>query len=171
LRNHYDIYNLMMLELFGRCNGVLAYPHQIASYVVPVRQYRALQSCFLQCGNYSPPPCSLLKLQSVTSAFKGLSPSGKIHKLFVAFRNLNFVFLNFLLSYAKVCAHAYAGHTQHLSKMRSSCKSQMFFFSGINFFLKHLQLPSVLLIYICASRQFCASKSAPRLAVKRYGQG
>jgi hypothetical protein len=29
-------------------------------YVVPVRQYRSLQSCFLHCSDHSKPACSLL---------------------------------------------------------------------------------------------------------------
>ena len=51
-----------MVVFIGRYNGVLAYPRFIASYTVPVRQYRILQSRFLQCLLHSKPPCGLLIL-------------------------------------------------------------------------------------------------------------
>ena len=66
---------------FGLCKGVLAYPRFKASYTVSVRQYRILQSRFLQCILHSKPPCDLLIFRSTTSAYKGLTPSGKIHLL------------------------------------------------------------------------------------------
>ena len=61
----------------GHCNDVLAYPIDIASYTVPVRQYRILQSGFLHCPPHGEPACHLLMVRSVTSAHKGLPPSGK----------------------------------------------------------------------------------------------
>jgi len=39
-------------EILGRYKGVLAYPHSLASYAFPVRQYRILQSRFLQCKGH-----------------------------------------------------------------------------------------------------------------------
>src|SRR4029077_10677047 len=41
-----------------------------------ISRYRYLQSRLLQCMDHSTPPCILLKLRSVTSAFKRLSLSG-----------------------------------------------------------------------------------------------
>ncbi len=55
---------------------MLTHPIGYASYTVPVRRYRYLQSGLLQCLDRSKPPCHLLKLRSVTSAFKRLSLSG-----------------------------------------------------------------------------------------------
>jgi len=69
-----------LLEL-GLCNGVLAYPRFIASYTLPVRQYRILQSRCLQCIPHDKPPCDLLMLQGITLAHKGLAPSGKTHPI------------------------------------------------------------------------------------------
>jgi len=55
---------------------VLTHPVGYASYAVPVRQYRYLQSCLLQCMDHSKPPCHLLMLRDVTPAHKRLSLSG-----------------------------------------------------------------------------------------------
>src|SRR3954453_17776284 len=44
----------------------LTYPDGYASYAVPVRQYRYLQSRLLQCMDHSIPPCGLLMLRVVT---------------------------------------------------------------------------------------------------------
>ena len=44
----------------GLCEDVLTHPCKHASYVVSVRQYRSLQSCFLQFQDHSWQPCSLL---------------------------------------------------------------------------------------------------------------
>ncbi len=41
-----------------------------ASYPVPVRQYRLLQSRFLQCMDHSKPPCGLLIVQVVTPVYR-----------------------------------------------------------------------------------------------------
>lgn len=68
----------------GLRKAVVAYPLFIASYTVPVRQYRILQSGFLQCMPHDKPPCHLLTLPGVTPACKGLSPSGKKITLVVA---------------------------------------------------------------------------------------
>jgi len=67
-----------MIVNVGRYNDVLAYPHFTASYTVPVRQYRILQSRFLQCLPHGKPPCDLLMLTGVTPMHKGLTPSGII---------------------------------------------------------------------------------------------
>ena len=66
--------------ILGLHNGVLAYPRPIASYAVSVRQYRILQSRFLQCIPHGKPPCGLLILPGVTPVYKGFEPSGKIHQ-------------------------------------------------------------------------------------------
>ena len=59
-------------------------PNRYASYTVPVRQYRILQSRFLQCIPRGKPPCDLLMLRAQlvplsngNPAHKGFSPSGK----------------------------------------------------------------------------------------------
>lgn len=44
----------------GLCNDVVTYPLQEASYTVPVRQYRILQSRFLQTSPHGQRPCDLL---------------------------------------------------------------------------------------------------------------
>ena len=82
------IYPKTIVMFFGLCKGVLAYPRFIASYTVSVRQYRILQSRFLQCILHSKPPCDLLIFRSTTSAYKGLTPSGKIHLLFGCLKNI-----------------------------------------------------------------------------------
>jgi len=78
--------------------GMLAYPICHASYPVSVRQYRLLQSRFLQCIPHGKPPCDLLMLQNVTPVHKGLAPSGKFITHSSAFENL-FVFLRFFSSF------------------------------------------------------------------------
>ena len=55
----------------------LLIPNLDASYAVPVRQYRILQSGFLQPPDRSGLPCHLLTVRGVTPARKGLAPSGK----------------------------------------------------------------------------------------------
>ena len=59
-------------------------PYIYASYAVSVRQYRILQSRFLQCIPRGKPPCDLLMLRAQlvplsngNPAHKGFSPSGK----------------------------------------------------------------------------------------------
>jgi len=79
-----------LLEL-GLCNDVLAYPRFIASYTLPVRQYRTLQSRCLQCIPHGKPPCDLLMHQGVTLAHEGLTPSGK-YTLYFAFLKINLYF-------------------------------------------------------------------------------
>ena len=94
----------------GRRNDMLAYPDNSASYAVSVRQYRTLQSRFLQCSGRPEPPCDLLMLSALIVTHKGLSPSGKERTLVVLLMKLLFVFLNFSMSIQQVCA-AHAGHT------------------------------------------------------------
>ena len=59
-------------------------PNRYASYTVPVRQYRILQSRFLHCCRHQQPACDLLMLRAQlvplsngNPAHKGFSPSGK----------------------------------------------------------------------------------------------
>jgi len=59
-------------------------PNQYASYAVSVRQYRILQSGFLQCIPHEKPlhffirkKCGLLTVRGVTPIRKGLSPIGR----------------------------------------------------------------------------------------------
>src|SRR4051812_4214025 len=66
---------LHFLKLFGLRNDVLTRPDGYASYTVPVRQHRYLQSRLLQCIDHSIPPCGLLTLRVVTPAHKILSLS------------------------------------------------------------------------------------------------
>ncbi|RYY45749.1 MAG: hypothetical protein EOO06_15915 [Chitinophagaceae bacterium] len=55
---------------------MLTHPAGHASYTVPVRRYRYLQSRLLQCMDHSKPPCGLLTLRGTTPARKRLSRSG-----------------------------------------------------------------------------------------------
>jgi hypothetical protein len=73
------IYIATLLVFIGLYNDVLAYPNNYASYHVSVRQYRILPFGFLQCMGRPKPPCHLLILLGVTPAYKGFTPSGKIH--------------------------------------------------------------------------------------------
>jgi len=61
---------------FGRRIGVDTHPFLHASYVLPIRRYRNLQSRFLQSPDHSGQPCDLLNLQGVTPVIKRLSLSG-----------------------------------------------------------------------------------------------
>lgn len=65
--------------IFGRYKDVVAYPDCYASYAVSVRQYRPLQSRFLQCLPRSRPPCGLLTVRGVTPARKGLPVRTDVH--------------------------------------------------------------------------------------------
>jgi len=118
---------------FGLCKEVLAYPIKYASYAplwklfseLPVRQYRLLQSRFLQCMSHLKPPCDLLILPDTTPAYlpslplwqasKGLAPSGKImheNKEHLCIGNGGDYAL-FPLPLQQVCdmQNAHAGHT------------------------------------------------------------
>jgi hypothetical protein len=64
---------------------VPTYPNNRASYSVSVRQYRILPFGFLHCCRRRQPACHLLILQGVTPAYKGFTPSGKIHLLFLVY--------------------------------------------------------------------------------------
>ena len=55
---------------------MLTHPGGYASYAVPIRQYRYLQSRLLQCMDRSKPPFGLLMFRDVTPAHKRLSLSG-----------------------------------------------------------------------------------------------
>jgi hypothetical protein len=79
--NDCRIYCETILIHFGRYNDVLAYPRFTASYTVPVRQYRILQSRFLHGMGHPKPACDLLMLPGVTPVHKGLAPSGKLRTL------------------------------------------------------------------------------------------
>jgi len=63
---------------FGRQYDVPPHPSCTASYPVPVRWNRVLQSRFLQSIPYGIQPCDLLMLQGTTPAHEGLTPSGII---------------------------------------------------------------------------------------------
>ena len=89
---------------FGRCNDVLACPRLIASYAIPVRQYRSLPVGFLHCIPHGKPACHLLTVRSVTPARKGLpirpcqpgeSPSGIISCYTLLFNPKNLYFQHF----------------------------------------------------------------------------
>lgn len=66
------------------------------SPVIPVRQYRRLQSGFLQCMGRPKPPCHLLMLPSVTSVHKGLTPFGKKMHLLILNSDDKFAFFKFI---------------------------------------------------------------------------
>ncbi|OFY43372.1 MAG: hypothetical protein A2X18_00005 [Bacteroidetes bacterium GWF2_40_14] len=94
------VYTIKRLVGLGLYNGGFAYPRFIASYTLPVRQYRILQSRCLQCIPHGKPPCDLLMLQGATLAHKGLAPSGKIHPILL-YLKIKFVFLNFSMSFGQ----------------------------------------------------------------------
>ena len=56
---------------------MVAYPRFIASYTVPVCQYRILQSRFLQIEPHGSHPCDLLTLPGATLVCKGLPACGR----------------------------------------------------------------------------------------------
>ena len=58
---------------YGLCKDVVTYPHYRASYAVPVRPYRLLQSCFLQTSGHPERPYSLL-MGFANSPIKDLHP-------------------------------------------------------------------------------------------------
>ena len=97
---------------------MVAYPRFIASYTVPVRQYRILQSRFLQRMGHPKPPCDLLILQGLTLAYKGLPAFGrqvtlwKICTPVVCSVKFICIFKLFPELTTSVCAHAHAGHTR-----------------------------------------------------------
>ena len=101
-----------VLVLLGLHKAVFVHPLIPASYPVSVRQYRPLQSRFLQCILRSKPPCGLLMFRDVTPAHKGLAPSGKITPISLLSK-LNLYFWNIYRALKWVCA-AHAGHTQGL---------------------------------------------------------
>ncbi len=55
---------------------MLTHPVGYASYAVPIRQYRYLQSGLLQCMDHSKPPCHLLMLRVINPAHKRLALFG-----------------------------------------------------------------------------------------------
>jgi hypothetical protein len=100
------------LVIFGRYNDVLAYPLLIASYIVPVRQYRILQSGFLHCIPRGKPACHLLMLLGTTPAHKGLAPFGTntVHNLF-GIPKINLHFSNLFRTSSCVHCHPCRAHT------------------------------------------------------------
>ncbi len=105
------------LIIFGRYNDVLAYPLLIASYIVPVRQYRILPFDFLHCIPCGKPACHLLIFLDTTPAYKGLAPFGTntVHKSFWCSRN-KFAFFKFIQNF-QLCA---------LSPMQGTHKKHIF---------------------------------------------
>ncbi len=97
------------------CTGLMTV---FSSSTLPVRQYRLLPFGFLQCIPRGKPPCLVLILRRVTSAYKGLSPSGKKTSLAVCFSGEKFAFFRFFLSLGEWCTAAHAGHTHAIYKMR-----------------------------------------------------
>jgi len=69
---------------FGLHNGVLAHPLSEASYPIPVRRYRLLQSRFLHCLGYPKPACDLLTLAGVTRCVRDFHPLEKYCTLSLA---------------------------------------------------------------------------------------
>jgi len=68
--------------LFGRYVAVDAYPHFVASYVLPVRRYQLLQARFLHCLDYSKPACDLLTLRIINPRTRDLHPLENKHACF-----------------------------------------------------------------------------------------
>ena len=119
---------LLFFVFFGLHKDVLAYPNKYASYPVSVRQYRTLQSRFLQCKPYDYPPCDLLMLWKSLSTHKGLQHLGylshwifilqvftlwkiKSHTLRFGVNKIICTFALFIHLAVSVCT-AHAGHTQ-----------------------------------------------------------
>ena len=100
--------HICLFVFFGIYNDVVAYPNKYASYTVSVRQYRILQSRFLQCILPSKPPCDLLMLRNLTLAHKGLAPSGK--KLIACSLKINLYFWIFQRAYNKCELHMQGTH-------------------------------------------------------------
>jgi hypothetical protein len=100
------------LVIFGRYNDVLAYPLLIASYIVPVRQYRILPFGFLHCIPRGKPACHLLMLLGTTPAHKGLAPFGTntVHNLF-GIPKINLHFSNLFRTSSCVHCHPCRAHT------------------------------------------------------------
>lgn len=90
---------------------MFAYPCLIASYVVPVRQYRSLPVGFLHCCCYQQPACHLLTVRGVTPVRKGLTPYG-IFSYFTYCLTPKICIFNIFSELLQKCAHAHAGHTQ-----------------------------------------------------------
>ncbi len=67
--------------------------------ILPVRQYRLLPFGFLHCIPHGKPACHLLILPSVTSVYKGLSPSGNISCTLMFNYHEKFVFYEFIQSF------------------------------------------------------------------------
>jgi hypothetical protein len=114
------------LVIFGRYNDVLAYPLLIASYIVPVRQYRILQSGFLHCIPRGKPACHLLMLLGTTPAHKGLAPFGTntVHNLF-GIPKINLHFSNLFRTSSCVHCHPCRAHTLAMTScwLSSICES------------------------------------------------
>ena len=89
---------------------MFAYPCLIASYVVPVRQYRSLPVGFLHCCCYQQPACHLLTVRGVTPVRKGLTPYG-IFSYFTYCLTPKICIFNIFSELLQKCAHAHAGHT------------------------------------------------------------
>jgi len=110
----------------GHYNDVVAHPHSIASYAVPVRQYRILQSRCLQCLSHDKPPCDLLTVAGHDSLRKGLTPSGKTHTNCFAIEKkiCKFDFFKQLTTSVRCMTHA--GHTQSVAAIRGLVVIQTF---------------------------------------------
>jgi hypothetical protein len=125
------------LVIFGRYNDVLAYPLLIASYIVPVRQYRILPFGFLHCIPRGKPACHLLMLLGTTPAHKGLAPFGTntVHNLF-GIPKINLHFSNLFRTSSCVHCHPCRAHTLYIKNRRDSSK-----FKGCSSFqpLSHLE--------------------------------
>ena len=64
---------------FGRYNECLLTRTIMPPYSVSVRQYRILQSRFLQCKPHGKPPCDLLMLRARSPRIRDLHPLEKSH--------------------------------------------------------------------------------------------
>ena len=104
---------------------MLAYPRSLASYAVSVRQYRILPFGFLHCCRCQQPACHLLILLSVTSVYKGLTPSGKIHSSISSFGPENLYFRNFSRAYNE-CALLMQGAHSGLAKVAVQCSADTY---------------------------------------------
>ena len=100
------------ITILGVTRVWLLTQNKYASYAVPVRQYRILQSRFLHCCRHQQPACDLLILRATNPRIRDFHPLEKIHLLKALFNQKYLYFCNFSLALQQVrTAHAGRTHT------------------------------------------------------------
>lgn len=98
------------ITILGVTRVWLLTQNKYASYAVPVRQYRILQSRFLHCCRHQQPACDLLILRATNPRIRDFHPLEKIHLLKALFNQKYLYFCNFSLALQQVRT-AHAGRT------------------------------------------------------------